>query len=171
MKCKKIFSVILLSIFLCIFFTACDPPNFFHEYVTEEVVQGEIVQINLIYYDNPDVKNINTFARDEEEIRTSMRHFDFDKMTVLETLPEEKNADILQNLTEVFIVRYYNHPDSPNKTCIQLIYDDGTFEIISQTRLITLYNEDGEVEEYVGMLDVSLYFTNIVNDYFNTQIE
>ena len=171
MKCKKIFSVILLSVFLCIFFTACELPNFFHEYVTDEIVQGELVQINLIYYDNPDVKDINTFARDEEEIRASMRHFDFDKMTVLETLSKEKNADILQSLTEVFIVKYYNHPDSPNKMCIQLIYDDGTFEIISQTRLITLYNEDGEVKEYVGMLDVSLYFTNIVNDYFSTQIE
>jgi hypothetical protein len=168
MKGIKIFIVILLFVLLCFCLTACDPPQFFHEDLT-----GKVVGIQLVNYNNSDAKGVNTFV-DYKNPEKDMLPFDFNKMQVIETLSSEEIEDFLKELSAAFIIKAYVHFDSPNGTCIRLIYDNGDFEIISRTKensIIALYNESGEILQYIGIMDNRNDFINLINNYFTPQID
>lgn len=153
MKCKKtVLSVIVIM--MCLLLVSCDPPNFYHDSYTNEVIS-----IDLIEYDGGNIQN-------GQEIR----NFDFEKSKIIEALNKNDLQVFLSDLTELFIITYRTHPDSPNEVCIRICFDDGTFEIISKNRLIVKYNENGDVMEYIGMVDDYNKIISLINKYFNTQI-
>ena len=169
MKGKKTLAMILLLVTLCFCLTACDPPQFYHDY--EDLI-AKVVGIELINYSNLNEKTIDTFNDKNPEKR--ILPFEFDKMEMVETLPPEKFADFLQDFSEIFIVARWNHPNCSNGLSIRLIFDDATFKVISKNSVdrcfIALYDENGNVIEYVGGMD-TYSFNPIVNKYFSMQVD
>lgn len=165
MKTKKLFFVFLLVV-LGIYLIACDPPQFYHEDLTDIVTKVE-----LIKYDNSDVENVSNHKNPEKDIIA----FDFSKVEIIETLSIENNDNFLQDLSKIFIIANWTFANSPSEQCIRLTYNNGDFEIISYSknneRLISIYNEYGEVVRYVGGIDGRESYISLVNRYFQTQIE
>ena len=149
MKYKKtiLSLVIIITGFM---FSSCDPPNFYHKFYSTDVNM-----IELIGYNNENIKD----GRDISELN-------IEKLKTVETLDETDIDTFLHDLTELFIVKYRIHPSSPNANCIKIIFNDGTFELISENGLIAKYNENGDALEYIGMVDDNSKLTSIINKYF-----
>ena len=159
----------LLIILVCLVgLTGCDPTAYYH-YANQERVAG-IVAVELIYYDNSDVYKINTFFSTRQ-----VERFDFDKMTVLETLGEGQMADFLQDLAKVEIWTRWIHADSPFGISLRIIYANGDFEVVSvdlneDLPFFARYNRRGRLRDYIGMFHYEEDFANIINKHFETQI-
>ena len=83
MKCKKtVLSVIVIM--MCLLLVSCDPPNFYHDSYTNEVIS-----IDLIEYDGGNIQN-------GQEIR----NFDFEKSKIIEALNKNDLQVFLSVLKE-----------------------------------------------------------------------
>ena len=147
----KRLSLILPLLCLCLLLTACDPASY--SFDEAELANG-LVSVELINYDNPNQKSFASWVPDHS---SDIRPFDHQKMTVSETLPEEKHGELVKRLSEADILSGYYTFDSPRGVCVKLTYENGEFLIISTMQeqksyvsFICKYASDGTMKDYVG---------------------
>lgn len=151
MKKIVLFFVLFPMIFIL---TACDPPMFDHRDLS-----GEILSVEYIKY-----------SAENDLTKQNLPEFDFTNINVIAQLSSDKIDDFSLDLSKIFIVKYYNKPNSHDECCIKVNMKDETFEVISKNRLIVKYDKNGEVLEYIGMLDDKNDFERIVNKYFPSSV-
>ncbi|MBO5736897.1 MAG: hypothetical protein J6S04_03715 [Clostridia bacterium] len=166
---KKIICFLCLII-LTLSFGACDPGSL---PITPETLT-DITSIELIEYTNPEQKHFNSWVPDHSD---DLVPFDFSKMTVLETLPEERLTDFKDTFTQTDILYHYYAYDSPADVCIKANYSNGDFLIIwanykrgSFTGYIGKFAQDGSISFFWGCFSSLSYYEDLVNNFFTYQI-
>ena len=158
---KKVCYVFFAALML--FLAACDPGLFFFDY--EELVQT-VDRVELIRYYNPDAKE------HFDAKGTKFHPFDFEKMEILQTLPEEKKEDFLFSVaTDTTSLVGSRVMDSPSGLCIRLVYENGDFEILSadeeedsaEHTYAGSFFENGEVNRFIGRI---LGISRLIDEYF-----
>ena len=147
---KKICIILSIIMFSLPLFS-CDPPMMYHYDCLQEVINIELIE----------------FETDEIIKRSyKVRDIEIENIKIIETLPDCYTETFIDDLTDIYIIGYYTHPDNPEKLCIKINFKNNTFELISENRLVVKYEENGKVLEYVGILDDSECFNNLANKYF-----
>ena len=162
---KKVL-VIILSVILLFCLSACDTNYYYFDYNEFELTET-VDRIELIQYDNSDAKEYSTFKTGR------LLSFDFEKMEILQILPEEDEKDLLFSLAgEEVVFRVGNrYMDSPQGLCIRLVYENGDFEIFAadseEDSAVYPYAgsffENGEVKRFVGSV---LGTSELIKEYF-----
>lgn len=168
-KLSVIIATISILLICCLTLTACDPGSYYFE--PEEL--SDIVSVELINYNNPEQKHFLSWVPDHT---SKLKPFDDSKLSVLETLEEDKIAQFTDVLCECNILYKYYAYDSPNGTCLKLSYSNGDFLIIncnmpSFAGYIGKFTSGGEVAEFIGCFSSSYYFKTLVNDYFQMKLK
>lgn len=171
-KLKKLnatIATIFILLICCFTLTACDPSSYYFQ--PEEL--SDIVKVELINYNNPQQNHFLSWVPDHT---SKLKPFDDSKLSVLETLNEDKITQFTDVLCEFHILYKYYAYDSPNGTCLKLSYSNGDFIIIncnmpSFTGYIGKFTSDGEVAAFIGCFSSSDYFKILVNAYFQTKLK
>ena len=157
---RKIFKLIFLILVLCCvmtIFAACDPNRFSFDY---EELKENVVRVELIYYDNPDAKELF-------EKRDKVIPFDFSKMEIVEVLSENEVDNFLHDLSKRTFLEVWRHLDSPQGYSIRLVYLNEDFEIISCNAIYSGgFYADGQVKRFIG----NGLNSDLFNKYFETKI-
>lgn len=162
---RRIFHVFCSLVILCCF-SACDPTNH-NIYEYDELVR-ESERVELIWYNNLEAKEYLNIKKSE------LRPFDFEKMDLLETLPEEKKNSFLFSLadmTKMFFKKGGRVMDSPSGLCIRLVYKSGDFEIFVADDekdspgycYAGSFFENGEVKRFIG---TNMGSSALIDEYF-----
>lgn len=162
---KRMTSIFCSVVLLC-WLTACDPTysNFF-EY---DELKNETDRVELIWYNNSEAKEYLNIKKDK------LLPFDFEKMKILETLPEEDEEAFLYSLTDktnVIFIQGGTCMDSPINLCIRLVYKSGDFEIFAADGedsspgycYAGSFFENGEVNRFIG---TTLGISFLIDEYF-----
>ncbi len=153
---KKTISLIL-CIGMMLLATACDPGSF---YFNAEDLKENVVEISLIDYENPEAKELF-------ENREGVLPFDFEKMTIIKTLPKERHEEFIEEFCKTEFLMTWRHLDSPKGRSLMLTYNDGKFEIISlDANFVCGYNEDGSVDFFIGEIAYSTGLRELVSRHF-----
>ena len=156
MMIKRIICVALL-LALMVSLISCDPAGFSYN---EATLRSEVKSIEHINYDNDDAKELF-------EKRDKVKPFDFSKMQVIAVLPEEKNADIITDLSHMTLLMVWRHLDSPQGKSLKINYIDGSFDIICyEAEFSCQYDSSGNVSFFIGSTG-GPYVKNLVEKYFN----
>ena len=138
--------------------TACEPV--WVKFFNYEELKAEVMSVDLIYCDNPNYKYV--FNKPHE-----VKPFDFSKMQVVESLPEQKMDEFFLHLSDFEIAKGGSYLTAPLGYCIRIIYKDGGFEVLScQLNFSCGYYADGNVKRVMGS-GVGWLFSN---QFFETQI-
>ena len=156
----------LLSFVLC----ACDPG-------TTRADAGpmkDIAAIELIEYNNPEQKKFSSWVPDHSG---KLLAFDESRVSVIETLQEDKIEDFLDSLAEKEVLSDYYCYDSPTDVCIRIRYSDGHFMILwtnykqnSYKGYIGEYARDGSVLSFLGTFSSLQFYQELVNNFFDYSI-
>ena len=135
-------------------------------YVGYLELRGDVVNIRLIHYDNPNVG----FARDTLGFAIGPgRYKDFDEslVEVLEYLDEGQFESFLAAAYgQSFFEHVAGRPDSANGLIVLVQYESGEFDIISHS-FTAQFAADGSFEAYVAAWwDIH----NVIHRYFETDI-
>lgn len=167
---KKTICLITLVIFCCCL-VACDPGSF----IIDRTMLEDVVSIELIQYENPNQKHFTSWVPDQFD---QLVPFDPTKATVIETLPEEKNAAFLDAFSKTDILHTYYAYNSPKDICLRLNYAKGNFLIVwanyaedSYAGYIGEYTPDGEVLSFWGSFSALRYYEDLVNAYFTHPLQ
>ena len=166
-KLKSFIPITCLMLALCLMLMSCvsDPESFYFDY--DELKQN-VVSIELINYDNSDVKTVKK--------RTDILPFDFSKVEILETLESEQLEKLLQTLSEIHfhvcddLTKYFS---SAAGISIRITYANGSFIVVclnQKTNFAGAFTADGNVGELILMFPTHA-FADLVNKYFTTQVE
>lgn len=160
------FSMILLFLSL----SACDPGSY---YFSIEDLNLDVISIELVTYENSDQGDFLSWIPNHFDDLTNL---DMTKITVIETLSTEEISSFLEQLSDVTFLAHYYAFDSPSDICIKINYANGDFEILncyehSYIGYVGSYNSDGEVVGYVGCFEGYDDFQNLVNNYFDYQLD
>jgi len=163
---KKIILLILLILFTfnlaSCFFIPQDPGEYYYDY---SELKDNVIKIELINYDNP-------YAKELFENRDKVIPFDFDKREIIEILSNDKIDDFLQEFSKLKFLMDWKHSDSPKGTSVRIVYENEDFIIISYNIDYSgSFYADGNVKEFIGELAWKEDFINLVNKYFDTQID
>lgn len=157
----------IIILFLCVVMVAlnlcsCDP----NRIQPEEDWFENVVSVELIRYNNPDQKDFISWVPDHSDDLVS---FDNSKVEIIEELDNEKFDDFATAFqsTEVFL-DYYDF-DSPDGVCIRVNYKNGEFLIIGKD-YVGYFSENGEVSSFLGCFSGRFYYTNLVNEFFEYQV-
>ncbi len=159
---RRIFHVFCSLVILCCF-SACDPSPFSFDY--EELVQT-VESVELIRYDNPEAKEYLNIKKSE------LCPFDFEKMEILQTLPEAAEEDFLYSFVIGTSAAVGGRVmDSPSGLCIRLVYENGSFEVFSADRegdskgypYAGSFFENGKVNRFIGNI---LGVSALIDEYF-----
>ena len=166
---KRIITLLFLFL-LCFVLCACDPG-------TTRADAGsvkDIAAIELIEYSNPEQKKFSSWVMDHSD---ELLSFDESRVTVLETLPEEKTGDFLDSLAKKEVLSDYYCYNSPADVCIRIRYTDGHFMILwtnykqnSYRGYIGEYAPDGSVLSFLGTFSSLQFYQELVNNFFNYSI-
>ncbi len=166
---KKIICFLCLVV-LTLSFGACDPSTI---HASPEYL-SDITSIELIEYTNPEQKHFHSWVPDHSD---DLVPFDFSKMTVLETLPEERHEDFCTAFSQADILLTYYAYDSPADVCIKANHENGDFLIIwanykrgSYGGYVGEFTQDGSVKYFWGCFSALPTYENLVNDFFTYQI-
>ena len=170
----KKFAAVVLLIFVMLSFSACDPS---FGSIGEFFDRNGIISADLIEYDNPSAKRINSgFWSSMEDTAKKLLSFDFDKMTVLESVAEEILSDFLSDVSEIAAATTWVHLDSPIGICIKLNYENGDFAIIScgqlygkEDALGCLYSASGTPSLYIAE-PYGEDFQKVINKYSGVKV-
>ena len=142
---------IVIICMLCFFFVACDPG---YRSYNEETLISDVARVELISYEQPKAKVINTFFG---AYNYRFLSFNLKKMTVIESLDDEYIEDFFRDLSEVSIWTHWIHLNSPDGICIRLVYNNEDFDVLSvkdidgeKYSIIMKYNKRGRVLDYIG---------------------
>ncbi len=166
---KKCVLLVTLLV-LCLALVACDPARY--SFKKEDFDQ--VKSIELINYDNPDQKDFISWVPDHT---ADLKPFDKTKMSHLEVLDEDKITNFIDDLCISHVLEKYFDYDSPNGKCIKVNYKNGDFLIIwsnyqedSFGGYIGNFSSNGEVSDFIGCFAGLVYYEQLVNNYFQTQI-
>ena len=155
---KKQMLIFVLTPILFLLF-ACRP---FHSFMTHEELMDNILCVDLINYNNPDLKKSGT---DPDKLIP----FDFTKMEIIETLKEERIDNFLYELSRFPFAegRYF---DSPQGESIRLLYNNGDFIIIScKAKYAGSFYKDGNVKKFLGYYHNS-ELRKLINNNFDSKV-
>ena len=167
---RKILTSILIMI-ICFSLFACDPGVL----RINRNSLNDVISVELIKYENPNQKHFNTWVTDQ-----------FDKLvpfvpanaTTIESLPSEKISDFLDAFSSTDILHTYYAYDSPKDICIRLNYENSNFLIIwanyAENRFagyIGEFSADGTVLCFWGCFSSVDYYTDLIGEYFNYNLE
>ncbi len=161
MKKAAIISLCLVLIVLTL--SSCDPNRF----SPEDSWFENVVTVELIRYDNPNQKNFVSWVPDHSDDLVS---FDNSKVEIIEELDNEKFDDFSMAFQSTEIMHTYYRCDSPDGVCIRVNYKNGEFLIIGRD-YIGCFSENGEVSEFWGCFSARSYYSDLVNDFFEYQIQ
>ncbi len=155
---------------ICCLLCACDPGS----YSVDREKLNDVVNIELIKYENPNQKHFTTWVPDQFEKLVS---FNPANATVLETLPTEKMIDFLDEFSKTDILHTYYAYNSPKDICIRLNYANSDFLIIwanytenSYAGYIGEYSKDGKVLSFWGSFSSLSYYVDLVDQYFTYRL-
>ena len=153
---------VLLIVFLCIgCFCSCDPESYY-PYQDAEYIKTIVDSVELIYYDNDLAKE--KLGWDDGNILP----FDFSKMTIIETLPKDKNDVFIDKLSQIQTLKYVPY-DSPNRECIKINYVGGNFDIICfKFAFACSYDNNGNFISIIGN-GAGIQLRDIVNTLFEAK--
>ncbi len=171
MKYTIRFTLCLVLAILLVALTACDPGHVRYDY---NELTNNVVSVELIEYENPDRQKFGSWVPNQMD---QLKPFDPEKVTVLETLDEERMPDFFTKLSQESILDEYYVYDSPRGICLRLTYSNGEFTILTSDYenrsflgFICRYSADGTAIEYVGSFSSLQSFQDLVNDFFEEQI-
>lgn len=168
---KKVVCFLMLAL-ACCFWGSCvyDPGR----YSIDREALNKTKSIELIDYNNPEQKEFITWVPDQFD---KLVAFDFSKVSVIETLAEEKINDFLDSFSKMHILHTYYAYNSPNDVCIKVNYENGEFLIIwanykrgSFSGYIGEYSQDGKVLSFWGSFCALDDYKDLVNNYFSYSI-
>ena len=158
---KKI-AIICLLLCLSLSLCGCDPTW----YTYGDFSLTDITRIELVYYHFEDAVVYNYIGRSTEKILP----FEFEKMEVLETLPDESVGDFLEELAPLRVWSGY-HANSPSGFSLRLTYGDGSFLLVSILgSFVCHYDATGEIRRVIGEPVSSYGYYKIIREYFNIKI-
>ena len=161
MKKTTIISLCLILIVLTL--SSCDPLRYSP---TEEYFK-DVVSIELIRYNNPDQKDFISWVPDHSDDLVS---FDNSKVEIIEILNNEKFDDFSTAFQSTAIMHTYYRCDSPDGVCIRVNYENGKFLIIGKD-YVGYFLENGEVSAFAGCFSSIMYYTDLVNEFFEYQVQ
>ena len=161
MKKTTIISLCLILIVLTL--SSCDPLRYSP---TEEYLK-DVVSIELIRYNNPDQKDFISWVPDHSD---DLVLFDNSKVEIIEELDDEKFDAFSTAFQSTEIMHTYYRCDSPDDVCIRVNYENGEFLIIGRD-YIGCFSENGEVSEFWGCFSARMYYTDLVNEFFEYQVQ
>lgn len=161
MRKKQVLFLLLLAS-LVLF--ACEPELYKYDY---KEVKESVIRVELINYNNPDAKMI------KREPDFSIP-FDFNKMTIIEVLAEDRMDGFLKELSNFDYYYVSKHLDSPQGLCFRLVYKNGDFDLVCQAEYSARFKSNGDVLEIIGSglgekNSLKDHFKELVNKYFNTK--
>lgn len=167
-KASAFTTLIIVVIFACLTFAACDPGT----YIFKRDELSDVVSIELIDYDNPNQKHFWSWVPDHT---ADLKPFDNSKASIVEKLDESKISDFLDSLCDTDVLDRYYAYDSPNGLCIKLTYANGDFLIINYREgsfagYIGIFTADGEVSQFIGCFSSVYYCEHLINDFFETNV-
>lgn len=152
--------------------TACvgDPAPY---YFSADDFEGQIISVDLIDYNNPNVMVI----RDENKAEP----FDFEKMTIIESLAVESFDSFIGDFTKLEYMKGPNFSNAPVGINIKINCQDGNFIILGCAgdesyldgyahRCVAKYKDDGELDEYIGCFQNGKDLDALINKYFEVDI-
>ena len=157
-------TMMILSVFLMLILSACDPvlPQMYHFQKSE--LENKIVKIEVIHYQNEAQKRFKSFDSDHS---SKLKPYDNSNDIILEELPADRIPSFLDRLSEADILPKYNFFDSPKCVCIKLTYSDGRYMILNCSNgfagYIGTYSSDGEVFEFYGAFSQYEDFSNLLS--------
>ena len=163
-KKAKILVLCLLGI-MCFAFAACEPVPY--SYKIEELKEN-VLAVDLIKYNNSDVQRVRK--------REAVLPFDFEKVTIIETLDEDEYDDFFRDLDFARfhqndnISKYYS---APTGVCIMMTYKNGDVAVFCANENVNFlgeYDRTGAVNGVIGHFDGSYQFRKLVNGHFDTKI-
>lgn len=170
---KKILALICISVLIINLFSACIVFEPLRVRFDTQENKDNIVKVELINYNNPEIKII-------KDVKDGAP-FDFDKMQVLEEVEESKLESIIEEIFKITVFDYSEYKefeDSAAGVCIKVTYLNDDFIILSShhidekyTSVIAKYDAEGQVKELIGTFGRPLEYVEIVNNYFDTEIE
>lgn len=167
---KRIFCIICVFA-LCLTMNACDPGTY---RFGKDLNSEDIISVELICYENSRQKKFLSWVPDHS---ARMRDLDLSSVSVLETLPHERQDSFLKQLAQREILMGYDPFDSPKGICIRVTYNNGDFLIIntdyenhSYCGYIGMYDREGKLLDFIGSFVSYRSFESLVNDYFKTQV-
>jgi hypothetical protein len=156
--------MLLLPFLAGVFFFACPQYNWYRD---PDGKLETVIRVELIYYFNPDAKIIK---RNSEKY--FLLPFDFDKMEIIATLPEERNDAFLKEFKSKTLYYVREHPDSPQGLCIRLISENGNFMLVSRDGgsdrfpgYSAWFDSHGNVTEMIGD-GLDYVFNGLINRHF-----
>jgi len=168
MKTRAV-SIAFLLFLLILCLSACDPGSI--SYPNEESI-SDVVSVELIEYNNIYVSRINTLFSTRK-----IQDFDFEKMEIIEVLSEDTLEDFLNDFSELDVWTRWSHPDSPLRTSIRIIYNNGDFDVISccntEKEIISFmakYDSKGNFKNHIGTVEKVTAYLDLINRYFTKQI-
>lgn len=168
---KKWTKLLAIVIALCSLyaFAACavDPVDYHFSY--DEL--SDIVSIELIQYNNSRQKSFLSWVPDHT---SDLKPFDEDKLSVLETLDEDRFPQFIDMLCECCILDTYYAYDSPNGTGFKLTYSNGDFLIVSCNEksfdgYIGKFSSDGKVVAFIGCFTRRSDYEALMNEFFPSE--
>lgn len=162
---------IMVVVIICLSMCACDPGSF----SIDRESLNNVVSVELIEYANPNQKQFVSWVPDQFN---KLLPFVPANATVLECLPANKIPDFLDAFSKTDILRTYYAFNSPKDVCIKLNYENGNFLIIWANYLdngyagyIGEYSSDGTVLSFWGSFSRLSYYKDLVNQYFNYNLD
>ena len=140
------------ALLLCCLFilTACHRPAQYR-------VQGNVVSVHLVYYDNPQMRTTT---------RSEYLEFDFQLVEVIEELEEEQLEYLLAAIDGIHGTNHRVQYNSPDGLLILVKYDTGDFDVVSN-QFTAHYDKEGNVSSYVGG---SFSVRPIMAEYFSSDL-
>ncbi len=167
---KKILSVILITI-TCVLICACDPSGF----VVDRNSLDDVISIELVEYKNSNQKHFTSWVPNHFN---ELLPFSLNNVTIIESLPADKIPEFLDSFSKTDILHTYYAYNSPKGVCIKLNYKNGGFLIVwanyEQGRFggyIGEYSSSGAVLSFWGSFSALSYYEELVNDYFNYNLQ
>lgn len=150
-RLNKLFILLPVAVFALsvAVFTACDPGHYQYDL---ENLKAPVSAIELCEYDNPEQKHFTSWVPDHSK---DLAPLDMDALKITATLEADLTEDFMRDLSKQHILYKYYAFNSPNGTCIRIVYDDGYFDIISCNAktfagYIGTFSPDGEVVDFIG---------------------
>jgi hypothetical protein len=100
-------------------------------------------------------------------------------MEILEILDVAKNEEFISEFSIIEFFQGYSHLNTPKGIGVKINYQNGDFLIITDGTLgedsyggdAILYNSDGIFLEFYGSLSWAQNFVDLINEFFETQME
>jgi len=163
---RKIISLSFIFL-LTISIFACEPNKYYFKNNTRT---DEIVSVELISYNSDDVA--------VTESTNQMLDFKTNNMEVLETLDQTKIVGFYTEFSNIEFFQGYPHLNTPDGMGVRIIFENGDFLIVTDGLIdevrygdAILYNSSGLFIEHYGGLSWRQNFIDLVNEYFEVQIE